>query len=1130
MEKKFSHFSKLIITLFLFASLFGFPIIASSNGQGNKGDTEFEKIIGLIQDKYDVSITVDADAVDQKPEIVKKISDETDNILKSKNIEDALKLLTSGTGLQYQKLRNDFYIIKLKKEPQKEEEVPEKKNRFEGGEKTIKGTVSQKSDGITLPGVNVYVKGTIVGSSTNIDGYYEIDVPEDATTLVFSFLGFKTVEVPIANQTTIDVQLVEDVFGLEEVVIAGVASATPRRNLSISVTKIGGKEINEAPASSAVSALQGKVAGLNISSANGLPGGGASIQIRGATSLRGNQKPMVILDGNILYTNLADINSDDIESVEVVKGAAAAALYGSQAGNGVIVINTKRGKGAGKESTSVIFRQEVGFQKLAKQIKQSTHHPYKLADDWEDYPYTRYANIWYNDDGYPVSGNKLLNDNDSSYADQPYARLYDHQDRFFKNGMYNTTYISFLGASKSSNFMVSYERNNQDGIIFETGGYTRNNLRLNLDHNISTKIRVSTSNLFLTTKSDNPGSNSTFTDLLFIGPDVDLMEDNNNGTPYRITPDPWSIAENPLYPLANMDRTSDRMSFIGNVRAYWDIMEGLIFNVKYAYEYRNKQWSTYTPKGYLGNYPSNVGGSLYKQAFFEFNQNFQATLNYNKQIKDFTTKLKLSYLYENIANNGFWATGRNFSVYDVPQLDWTDNTEATLGSSEQKITSINYISILDVDYKNKYIFSLQYRMDGSSLFGENERWHPFYRVSGAYRITEDVQIPGIDELKIRAAYGNSGQRPGFDNQYETWKGGYGYAYPSTLGNKDLKPSITTELEVGLNMEFLQHFSFEFIYSHGITDGAIQLAPLYSHSGYPYQWQNVGTIQADVFEATLSAQLFSNRKLTWNASLIFDRLRQKITEMTIPPYNTGPYNAFLFAEGETFAVIYGYSWLTSLDDMAAQLPSGKTIDDYQINSDGYVVPKGSGGTNDEIPILLDKDNDGLADKVEIGNGNPVFNLSLNNTLTFKRFTLYSLFSWKNGGEIYNYTRQYTFRDLRDIEFDQSGKPEGEKKTINYYSTFYKNTEINDYFIESGSYLKLREAALYYTFDKHQLINIFNGLFQAIRIGFQAHNIFTISNYRGYDPEVASGRDLSNYPIDNFGYPNFRTFTGSIQVTF
>ncbi len=1128
MKNRLLLFSRFGLILTFFLSVLGFPSIAISNGQGDNSTAGVEKFIEKIESKYDISITIDAQAAKKDKKIINKINKDSKKILKSKDAEEALNQLTDGTDFQFKKLRDDYYVIKEKEVEKKP--VPVKQKGQEGGEKTIKGTVTSKTDGTTLPGVNVFVKGTTIGVATDIDGKYEITVPEDAASLVFSFMGYKQVEVPIAGKTEINVQLEEDVFGLEEVVISGVASATPRKNLTVSVTKVDASEIDKAPPSSAATALQGKVAGMDVIRANGLPGSGAAIRIRGSSSLTGNQKPMIVLDGTILYTNLADINTDDIESYEVVKGAAASALYGSQAGNGVIVITTKRGKASGKDKTSVIFRQEYGFQKLAKQIELSTHHPYKLADDWEDYSYTRYAGIWYNDDGYPISGNRILNDPDKTYADQPYAKIYNNQDLFYTKGAYSTSYISFSGASKTSSFMVSYEHNRQQGILFETEGYKRNNLRLNLDHNVSKKIKISTSNLFLTTNSDNPGSNATFNDLLFMGPDVDLTQPNDNGTPYLVDPDPWSIAQNPLYPLAYRERNSKRMSFIGNVRAIWDIYEGLTANVKYSYEYRNKQWNTYTPKGYLYDAPTYIKGSLYKESYYEFNQNFQTTINYIKQINDFTGKLKLSYLYENQSYNDFWVTGREFSVADVPQLDWTDPTKGSMSSYEGKKVAINYIGIVDLDYQNKYLLSMLYRMDGSSLFGANERWHPFYRISGAYRITQGIEIPGIQELKVRAAYGTSGQRPGFSWQYETWSGNGSYVVPGTMGNKNLKPSITGEFEVGLNMDFLNRFSFEFVYSNSNTKGAIRNAPVPSNTGYSNQWANVGDINAQAFEATLSSSIIKNNNINWNINLMFDRIRQTITKLVIPPYNTGPKNAFYFREGETFAVMYGYKWVKSLDEMANQLPAGKTIDDYQLNSDGYVIPKGTEGTNDEIPVALDIDNDGLADKVQIGNGNPNFNLSLSNTFDFKGFTLYFLLAWKNGGDVYNFTRQYTFRDLRAIEFDQFGKPESEKKSINYYSTFYKNTEVNSYFVEDGSFLKLREISLYYTFNKDQMAWFARGLIKSIRLGIQAQNVFTITKYTGYDPEVASGSDLTNYYFDDFGYPNFRTFSGSLQITF
>ena len=916
---------------------------------------------------------------------------------------------------------------------------------------------------------------------------------------------------------------------MDEVVVSGVASATPTKNLTISVEKVDAEQLKAAHSSSAASALQGKVAGLSVVKANGLPGGGASLRLRGSTSLVGNQKPMIILDGTIINTNLADINLDDIETFEVVKGAAAAALYGSEAGNGVIVINTKRGKGNEIGKSTIIVRSEMGYQKLINPIELSTHHPYQLADNWEEYDdYTKYDGIFYYQ-GAPISGNRIVTE--AGYADQPYSNLYNNQDLFFKKGIYHTEYIGITGKTTTTNFLISFENNNQGGILFNTKGYQRNNLKFNLDHRISDKLKISTSNLLFQGLSRNPGSTGTFSDLLFISPDVDLTRMNADSTPYEILPDPWGIAENPLYPLYYRKREAKRLSVIGNVRLNYDLTDWLNFDTKYTYEYRNKLWKTVTPKGYKVNNGQYAGGSLYRETYNELEQNLQFTTNINKQFGDWTTKVKLSYLYEKSFYEDFSVTGRDFVFAGIDQLNNTNPERSKLNSYEGNIVSINYFGIIDGDYKDKYLLSALYRMDGSSLFGAEERWNPYFRVSGGYRITEDFQIKGIQEMKIRASYGTSGQRPGFSSQYETWNLVNGVASRSSSGNKHLKPSTTKELEVSFEMNFLSKFSFNTSYSQSRTENAFAKAPLPSHyGGYDYQWSNVGTLSAKALEASLGIKVLNTSALTWNTNFIFDRVRQKIESLNIPEYKTGPKNAFYVKAGETFGIIYGNKWLTSLDDMSKQLPAGASISDYEVNNEGYVIPAGTQGTRNEIPIAQDANNDGLADKIQIGDGNSKFNLSMSNSISYKGLNLYFLLSWKNGGDVYNYTHQYTFRDLRAVEFDQFGKPDDQKKTIDYYSTFYKNTEINSYFIEDGSYLKLRELSLSYELKKEQLGLFLGKNIQSIRLGFEARNVLTITNYKGYDPEVASGSDLSNYPFDNFGYPNFRTYTGSIKFTF
>ena len=994
--------------------------------------------------------------------------------------------------------------------------------------KTITGTITGQNDGLPLIGATVVEKGTSNGTTTDFDGKYELTVTENST-LVYSYIGMKPQEVQISGQSVIDIIMEDDVFGIEEVVISGVASATPRKILSISVEKVDAAVMKEVHASSAVNALQGKVAGLKITSAGGSPGSSVAIRLRGSTSLIGKNEPLIILDGNRVSSTLADINLDDIESFEVVKGAAASALYGSEAENGVVVLISKRGKTLPPGKSTVTIRSEYGYEKIADYLPVATHHPYQLADDYEDYDYTRYKGVFYYE-GVPISGSRLVTE--SGYADQPYDTIYNHQALFFKKGSYHTEYIGITGKGDKSNYLLSFENNKQEGIVNYVGGYHRNNIKFNMDRNVGDKITISTSNILIQSTSQQPSSTGTFQDLLFLSPDVNLLAKNSDSTDFLIRPDVWkkSLVENPLYPLANLDILNKRRTAIGNVKINYFVTDWLKAEAKYAFEYKNRLWNTITPRGYLGNNENYIGGKLYKKAYSRLGQDLSFTLHINKQIKDFTNRVKLSYLYERADWDIFSASAKNFFAAGIPHFNNTDPTTAKLSSAEGRTATIDYFGIYDLDYKSKYIFSTLLRMDGSSLFGPEVRWNPYFRLSGAYRITEDIKIPKVDELKVRVAYGSSGARPPFGSIYEIYRVKDGHTDKLTSeANRFLKPSTTYELEVGMNLGFLKHFSLEVLYASGKTTNVFNLAPQPSHIGAPFKFSNIGIITFNSWEASLRSVLVNTQDISWHVNTTFDRIRQKVESLNIPSYSTGPSKAFLVSPGESFGVIYGTSWLTSLEDMANQLPEDKTIDDYEINSDGYVIPKGTEGTKEEIPIAFDADNDGNPDKVTIGNTNADFNMSLQNSFALKGFNLSFLLSWKKGGDVYNFTRQYGFRDYSAKEIDQYGKPDNEKKTINYYGTLYNGTGINSHFVEDGSFVKLREVSLSYTFDK-QRFELLGKFAKSIRIGFQVRNALTFTKYTGYDPEVASGRDLTVFSYDNFGYPNFRTYTGSVKIIF
>ncbi len=1094
--------------LFIFSLFF---VVFSATAQSKS--TGLPDIVKELQTKFNVSISYDADL---KVEISQKNKAE---ILQQRTIEKALDKLTSSTNLKYKKLRSDYFVITKKDEATTTYNL----NPVNIEQREITGVVYDE-DGKPLPGATVVEKGTNNATMTDLNGKFTLQVTDAAQAIVVSFMGYKDQEVTLTTETNYEIYLEPDNFNLEAVVVSGVAGKTPVKKLTVTVSHLDADQVNEAPASSASSALQGKIPGVVVTQAGGQPGAGSAIRLRGVTSLNGDNAPLVIVDGIMVQTSLADFNVDDIESIEVVKGAAASALYGSKAAGGVIVITTKRGKNI-DEGYQVTVRNEFGTSQLPKRLQLATHHPYQLDSNYQDYTYTRYANVDYDDDGNVIGGSRILTD--SGYADQPYAIIRDHQREFFENGNYYTNYVGVATKSKESNLFISFENHHNEGIIFNTNGYTRRNLRFNADTKIGKYIKLSTSNLLINSFSDKPGSNNSFFDLLFINPDVDLTATNDDGSPYKILPDPWSIEENPLYPLWYRERQTSKNTFMTNVKASVFLTKWLTWDNKYTFEKLNKFWRTYTPKGYLYGGGADVGGKIYFEQYTSTYQTFQSTFNIKKTLGDFLVKSKLSYMYEDRSYYDFAITGRDFVVPNIPQLNNTDNTRASMSSYDGAIVAIDMFAILDVDYKSKYLFSGLYRRDGSSLFGENERWQNYYRVAGAYRITEDVKIPGFQELKIRSSYGVSGLRPGFSWQYETYTVSSGNVTATTLGNKNLRPAEAKELEFAVDAEFLKIFSFYGSYSITNTEGAFVYAPLPAFLGYPYQWKNAADIHSTSLEFSLGIMPVNNDNFSWKTQFNFDKIEQEVSKLDIQPYYTGPEDAYYIAAGEPFGILYGYKWVRSLDDMANQLPEGRTIDDYTINSDGYVILKGTEGSTQERPILYSNDGDTIPDRVLIGDGNADLHLGFANTLNIENLTLYFLVDWKQGGDVYNYTHQFTFRDGRAIEFDQSLKPEDQKKSVYYYSEFYQHSVLNDYFVEDGTYVKLREFSVYYTFYPKKLGW---SLVKSVKLGVVGRNLYTFTKYTGYDPEVAYSGDLTTFAFDKFGYPNFRTISASIKLQF
>ena len=914
-------------------------------------------------------------------------------------------------------------------------------------EKTVSGTVSDESG--VLPGVSVVIEGSNRGVETDFDGKYSIEA-NSGDVFVFRYLGYETAKITVATSNIINVTLVQGGEVLDEIVITGLAGATSRKKLSVTVNSVSAKDLENSPPSSAASILQGKVAGVTVTNF-GQPGAGSSIQLRGATNLFGGQNPLILVDGVIVEGGIADLNPQDIASFEIVKGASASALYGSRAGNGVIVITSKRGKkGVGPQIT---IKSDMGFSRLVNKIELSNSHNNDLATDWQSQQgnYTKYDGVTY-PAGYNgvgkvgLSGARIVSAD--GYNDNPYGVYYDNQDLFYKTGFDQTLYASVSDATEKSSVFFSAERTENEGIFKETGGYERYGIRLNADYKINDWIKFRTSNNYIRSNNETPGGtlDGVLFNLVLQDPDVNINAVNPDGQPYYFVPNPWApTVENPLYDISNNREIAKRYRFLGSYNLNFKFTDWLNLDAEYSFESTNyingdfEQKSTYVASAAAAEGFAYGDGSFSKETSTRVSQKAQITLNYADTFGELNIKGKLSYLAEDFHYEYFYGLGNNLIYPDIKSLDNFNSGDVFISSSATDERANNIFAIVGLDYMDRYILDGMYRVDNSSLFGSENRSNNYFRASGAYRISKDLEIPGVQELKVHTAYGTAGQRPGYDWQYDRIEIENGaLSNDRTKANENLKPSTTTEFETGLNISFLDRFNFEGVYSQAKTEDQFMLVDIFApaNNGANRQWQNVGTVEFSTVELSLNAKVIKKDDLSWNLGLRFEKTKNEITELNVDPITVGPNNGEIFRikQGEEFGSMFGRQFVSSLDEMSSQLPDGANLSDYSVNVDGVVVLTSNIGTNDEAPILL-LDSEENTSFAKIGSQTPDFRAGITSTFNYKALSFYMLWDWQQGGDIYNRQSQWLTRDNRNAIVDQAGKADADKKTFNYYQGLY-----------------------------------------------------------------------------------------------
>lgn len=1000
---------------------------------------------------------------------------------------------------------------------------------------TITGRVSTG----TGPLENALVElPTVPGASgrTDTQGNYRIvaNVADGQSVVVSArAVGYKPVRITITisgRAGTANFNLDRDVLNLDRMVVTGTSDAISTRKTAFSVGVVDAADLKEVPATSAIGGLAGRVAGASIAQVSGAPGSAPAIRLRGATSLTGRQDPLIIIDGTISRVSLADINSEDIERIEVIKGAAASSLYGSDAANGVIQIFTKSGRQLSEGRTEVTFRNEFGQNTIRRSIPNNLSHHFRLNPDGT----------------FLLSGGNRVAEADG-ISDNPYPEYFDQLGQVYQPGTFMTNYISVGQRRGNATINASFQNSRDQGVLNLVDGFTRRNFRVNANVAVSDRLDLQTGAFFATSNSDNTdgeGAGSAFFGLRMLEPNVDLTRDGASGEEYdpRIRqPGRTGNVSNPLYTSFLTDNTVDRNRFTGFGKATFRVLDWLTLEGNANFDSGTNRSKNFTPLGFTSSSGNIDDGSLFISTGETRAYNFGASATSVRRFGDITNTTKLAWVYEDQRNTGLSAFSPGFSVPRVPEFSGIvppSTSPVSPGSFTQDIRNNNLFLISTFDWKDKLIVDGLIRQDQSSLFGKDSRSANYGRASIAYRVSEDFKLPGVDEFKLRGSFGTAGLRPVFDAQYEQYVLVGGVPRRVTIGNPDLRPAQSRELEVGFNIDFLSNFTLEYSFSDKLTTDQILNVPVSSVAGADNTWANAGSLKATTHEVAFGAVLLQTRDFFWRLNIAADRTRQNVEDLNVGPFLVGPDGAdgntaiFRIAAGEPFGVVYGSRWIRTQAELEATIANGGLVGpatNYVRNEEGYFVRTSQYRTTGEVPLKFV--NDAGQNVMQIADVNPDFTMAFNTQMTWKGLSLSAVINWVSGGEIYNYTRQWPIFDLRDPVIDQRGKPEIEKKPVGYYSAFYNNFDPSTFFVEDGSYIRLRELALNYTLPAMATERM--GLAgRSVRLGLVGRNLITFTNYSGYDPDVSGpgGGNPFAYRVDYFTYPVFRTLTAMVEIGF
>ncbi|WP_028296368.1 SusC/RagA family TonB-linked outer membrane protein [Olivibacter sitiensis] len=969
----------------------------------------------------------------------------------------------------------------------------------------IKGIVKDRLDQTPLSGVSVKIDNTVIGTVTNVRGEFELNVSlvPASYTIRYALIGYAAYvdKVQLGSEATInrEILLREDVSRMDEVVVTGTAVATSKRELGNAISSVNARDFENSAATSIDQALSGKISGAQITQNSGNPAGGISVRLRGTSTVVGSGDPLYIVDGVIINNNstelldlggyaqnrLVDINPNDVERIEIIKGAAAAAIYGSRASNGVVQIFTKKGK----EGKPVItFSTQLRTNTVRKTLPYNT------------YPY--------------IFDNTAADD-----LSQTAVERYDFQSDIFRTGLGTESNVSVAGGTAQTQYYFSGSYMGNQGIIDQTN-FKRGGVRLRIDQNLGNKIKVGIgANYVLSTSAEIPNGGMEEAYGALTG----FIFSNNFVNPYpdpvtEIYPStaPSSVVRrtNPLEAINRFDFGQRTGRFIGNFNIQATPVEGLSINYVLGYDNATQIGTGYIPVG--NTTPTYDGGYSRRADQTTYLLNNDLNIAYEKQVNGWlksSTGLGATYQVEKIYSTNLTAT-------QLGLIGQTIDNGATIVASENR-SDINIFGAFvqqTFGIRDKLFVTGALRYDESSVFGSEDRAQFYPKASVSYSLSDEAfwqngsVLNVVSNFKVRASYGQAGNMSAIGayarlSNYDpvSFSGQPGVVSPSLLGNLGIKPERQTEMEFGTDIGFFNdRLGLEFTYYNKDVKDLLFSVNLPPTSGYGSQLQNIGTMTNKGFELLLRGAPVQKENFTWNATATFSKNKNEVND--IP----GGMLAFSGGFGQV-AAVNGYPLGTFYSTYFARNEDGSLL----LNAAGLPQTEQAGRNADGQPT------GGNLSKV-IGDPNPAWIASLINEFNVgKNLSFRAQLDASYGGDVFNFTRRVGERNLygglEGYEAELRGEvPKGTSAAL--WSIF-------ENWIEDGSYVKLREVSVSYTL-RPKFLGTGN-----MRLSLAGRNLFSIDDYSGYDPEInAAGQSNGVRGFDFVEVPIPRTFVLGVNMTF